>query len=248
MGGSKSLTFFLTVFGIVAGILADSHGGRRMIDHKVQLPTTRPLVIAHRGASGIYPEHTAKAYQEAVEQGADVIECDVSITKDKKLVCLHENNLKHSTNVESLPEFADRKTSYNISHEFYDVLRYVLIEDDWFAVDFTLSELKLLRKVQGNGLRDPSFDGQFQITTLEEMIEIVQNASRIIGLHLETKSPRWLNSLPFMSGATVEELLVEVLDRYGYRSKHDPCFLQSFEEDSLYRLKNLTYQIGRAHV
>ena len=176
-----------------------------------------------------------------MEQGADVIECDVSITKDKKLVCLHENNLKHSTNVESLPEFADRKTSYNISHEFYDVLRYVLIEDDWFAVDFTLSELKLLRKVQGNGLRDPSFDGQFQITTLEEMIEIVQNASRIIGLHLETKSPRWLNSLPFMSGATVEELLVEVLDRYGYRSKHDPCFLQSFEEDSLYRLKNLTY-------
>ena len=143
--------------------------------------------------------------------------------------------------MESVPEFADRKTSYNVSHEFHDVIEYVMIEDDWFAVDFTLSELKLLRKVQENALRDPSFDGQFKITTLEEMIEIVQNASRPIGLHLETKSPRWTNSLPFMSGTTMETLLVEVLDRYGYMSQRDPCFLQSFEEDSLYRLKNLTY-------
>ena len=143
--------------------------------------------------------------------------------------------------MESLPEFADRKTSYNISNEFLDVLDYKMVEDDWFAVDFTLSELKLLRKVQGNTLRDPSFDGQFEIATLEEMIEIVQNASRQTGLHIETKSPRWVNSLPFMSGTTMEELLVDVLDRYGYIGQHDPCFLQSFEEDSLYRLKNLTY-------
>ena len=163
------------------------------------------------------------------------------MTKDKRLVCLHENHLKHSTNVESVPEFADRKTSYNISHEFNDVLEYVIIEDEWFAIDFTLSELKLLRKVQGNTLRDPSFDGQFEITTLEEMIEIVQSAGRRIGLHLETKSPRWVNSLPFMSGTSMEELLVGVLDRYGYMSKHDACFLQSFEEDSLYRLRNLTH-------
>ena len=151
--------------------------------------------------------------------------------------------MKHSTNVESFPEFAHLKTSYNIPHEFRDVIEYQMVNDDWFAVDFTLSELKQLRKVQGNALRDPNFDGQFEITTLEEMIEIVQKASRPsrpIGLHLETKSPRWVNSLDFMSGTTMEKLLVDVLDGYGYKHQRDPCFLQSFEEDSLYRLRNLT--------
>ena len=45
------------------------------------LPTFRPLIIAHRGASGMFPEHTALAYREAARQGADLIECDLAITK-----------------------------------------------------------------------------------------------------------------------------------------------------------------------
>lgn len=40
-----------------------------------------PLIVLTRGASGMYPEHTAKAYREAARQGADVIECDLAITK-----------------------------------------------------------------------------------------------------------------------------------------------------------------------
>ena len=47
------------------------------------LPTFRPLIIAHRGASGMFPEHTALAYREAARQGADLIECDLAITKVK---------------------------------------------------------------------------------------------------------------------------------------------------------------------
>ena len=45
------------------------------------LPTFRPLIIAHRGSSGMYPEHTALGYRKAAEQGADLIECDLAITK-----------------------------------------------------------------------------------------------------------------------------------------------------------------------
>ena len=45
------------------------------------LPTFRPLIIAHRGASGMYPEHTALAYRKAAEQGADLIECDLALTR-----------------------------------------------------------------------------------------------------------------------------------------------------------------------
>ena len=55
------------------------------------LPTFRPLIIAHRGASGMYPEHTALAYRKAAEQGADLIECDLALTR--------VNNLYHLTSV-----------------------------------------------------------------------------------------------------------------------------------------------------
>ena len=164
----------------------------------------------------------------------------MTLTRDKHIVCLHETNLKQSTNVESLSQFADKKTSYNISNEFFDTTQYELVEDDWFSVDFTLDELKTLRKIQGNNLRDPNFNGMFDIPTLEETIQLVQRCKRPIGLHLETKSPRWINSLPFMVGTTFENLVVDVLRRYGYHRKRQPVFLQSFDEESLMRLKSLT--------
>ena len=44
-------------------------------------PTGRPLIIAHRGACGMFPEHTRRSYEEGAEQGGDYVECDLSITK-----------------------------------------------------------------------------------------------------------------------------------------------------------------------
>lgn len=59
--------------------------------------SSRPLVVAHRGASGPLPEHTAPAYLEAIREGADFIECDVVVTKDLQLICRHEPNLNDTT-------------------------------------------------------------------------------------------------------------------------------------------------------
>ena len=129
--------------------------------------------------------------------------------------------MKESTNVASLPHFADKKTSYNISNEEFDTTQYELVEDDWFSVDFTLAELKTLRKIQANKLRNPNYDGLFEIATLEEVIQLVRRCNRAVGLHLETKLPRWTNSLPFMADTTFEKLVVEVLRRYGYRRKNN---------------------------
>lgn len=58
----------------------------------------RPLVVAHRGASGKLPEHTKEAYLEAIREGADFIECDVVVTKDLQLICRHEPNINDTTN------------------------------------------------------------------------------------------------------------------------------------------------------
>ena len=59
-------------------------------DHSLDLPTRRPLIIAHRGSCGILPEHTREAYTRAIEDGADVIECDVVATQDQHFVCRHD--------------------------------------------------------------------------------------------------------------------------------------------------------------
>jgi len=67
-----------------------------------------PVVVGHRGAAGIYPEHTVIAYENGADLGADYIECDVQITKDLHLVCSHEAWIKEVCNVEKHPELANR--------------------------------------------------------------------------------------------------------------------------------------------
>ena len=53
--------------------------------------------IGHRGASMKFPEHTAEAYRAAARQGAGIVECDVTFTKDKQLVCRHAQDDLHTT-------------------------------------------------------------------------------------------------------------------------------------------------------
>ena len=72
-------------------------------------PATRPIVIAHLGASGERPEHTLLSYQLAIEQGADFIEPDLVPTKDGYLVARHENEISGTTDVAAHPEFAARR-------------------------------------------------------------------------------------------------------------------------------------------
>ena len=81
-----------------------------------------PIVIAHRGASGLRPEHTLAAYTLAIDQGADFIEPDLVPTKDDVLVARHENDITETTDVADHPEFAARKTTKTIDGESDDRL------------------------------------------------------------------------------------------------------------------------------
>lgn len=58
----------------------------------------RPWVFAHRGASGVLPEHTLPAYERALADGVDGLECDVRLTRDGHLVCLHDRRLERTSN------------------------------------------------------------------------------------------------------------------------------------------------------
>lgn len=61
-------------------------------------PSRRPQVVAHRGASEEAPEHTGVAYARALDYGADALECDVRLTLDGHLVCVHDRRVDRTSN------------------------------------------------------------------------------------------------------------------------------------------------------
>lgn len=66
------------------------------------LQPAQKMLIAHRGASAYAPEHTLAAYRLAIEQGADYVEQDLAVTRDGVLICLHDDALERTTNVEEI--------------------------------------------------------------------------------------------------------------------------------------------------
>jgi glycerophosphoryl diester phosphodiesterase len=194
----------------------------------------KPLVLGHRGASGYRPEHTLASYQLAIDLGADFIEPDLVSTRDGRLVARHENDITGTTDVSSRPEFASRRATKRIDG---------LPITGWFTEDFTLAELKTLRareRLPAVRPQNATFDGQFEIPTLEEVIALAQRESRrrhrTIGLYPETKHPTYFRTI----GLPLEENLVRILHAAGLRSKHDAVFIQSFEVGNLQRLDRMT--------
>jgi glycerophosphoryl diester phosphodiesterase len=194
----------------------------------------KPLVIAHRGASGYRPEHTLAAYELAIEQGADFIEPDVVSTRDGVLVARHENEISGTTDVASRPEFAARRATKTIDGKE---------ETGWFVEDFTLAELKTLRaceRLPDVRPKSAAFDGQFQVPTIQEVLELAKRKSketgRVVGVYPETKHPTYHRSM----GLPLEEKLVALLKDAGYAGRDAPAFLQSFEVANLKALRRMT--------
>ncbi|SHF47548.1 glycerophosphoryl diester phosphodiesterase [Modicisalibacter ilicicola DSM 19980] len=199
-----------------------------------------PIVIGHRGASGFRPEHTLEAYELAVEQGADFIEPDLVATKDGVLIVRHENELSGTTDVDERPEFADRETT--------KVIDGVSV-NGWFSEDFTLEEIKTLRaeeRIPDTRPENTTFDGQFEIPTLEEVIALVRDlekrTQRKVGIYPETKHPTYFaKEGEFLDGGAIEmslgKRLIETLVAQEFTDP-ERVFIQSFEFENLIELQN----------
>lgn len=197
-------------------------------------PLPAKVVIGHRGASALRPEHTLAAYTKAIEDGADIIEPDLVPTKDGFLVARHENEISGTTNVADKPEFAARKTTKKIDN---------VNITGWFTEDFTLAELKTLRakeRIPQNRPANTQYDGQFEIPTLQEVITLAQektaSTGRTIGIYPETKHPSYFKAI----GLPMEKRLVDALHAAGYRGKNAPVFIQSFEVANLKEIRQMT--------
>lgn len=197
----------------------------------------RVLVIGHRGASALRPEHTLASYAVAIRDGADFVEPDLVSTKDGALVIRHENEIGGTTDVAQHPEFANRRTTKTV-----DGMKIT----GWFTEDFTLAELKTLRareRLADIRKANTAYDGQFTVPTLDEMIEFVAAESsargRVIGIIPEIKHSTYFRGI----GLPMEDKVLATLDAHAY-TRTAPVEIQSFE---IGNLKYLHGKLGKTH-
>ena len=183
------------------------------------------LIIAHRGASGLRPEHTLEAYKLAIEHGADFIEPDLVMTKDGVLVARHDPWLSDSTNVADLPHFADRERTLT-SPDGEEIT-------DWWAFDFTLEELKTLRARQVRDDRSKAFDDQFDIPLFDEIVALAkvegEKHGREVGLYPEAKWPK----AHMAQGLNMENAFVDAMAHHSMSDASSPMLIQCFDPDFL---------------
>lgn len=175
-------------------------------------------LIGHRGASGYAPEHTQAAYQLALDQKADFVEPDLAITRDGRLICLHDDALERTTNVEEV--YPDRASSEPIGRGD---------AKHWIANDFTLAEIK---RLDAGGWFDATFAGA-QILTFEEMVALVGGKA---GIYPELKSP----PLYTRRGVDMEQLFVASVKKQGLDRPESlqttPVIIQSFDLETVRRV------------
>src|SRR5947207_8399653 len=177
-----------------------------------------PIIIGHRGAPGHVPEHTLEGYRLAAEMGADYIEPDLVSTKDGVLIVRHENEIGSTT--DAATRFPDRKRTKTIDGTSIT---------GWFSEDFTLAEIKTLRARERLEFRSHGWDGQFEVPTFDEVIQLAQQLGaelgRPIGVYPETKHPTYFRGI----GLPLEDGVLAALEGRGWNTADAPVFIQSFE-------------------
>jgi glycerophosphoryl diester phosphodiesterase len=189
---------------------------------------SRPIVIAHRGASGYLPEHTLEAKALAYGMGADYLEQDIVLSKDGVPLVLHDIQIDTVTDVAKI--FPERKRA----------------NGHYYAIDFTVAEIKRLRVSErfdpktGQAVfpkRFPLGQSTFVVSTLEEELQLIQGLNRStgrnVGVYPEIKSPAWHRR----QGQDAASITMKLLARYGYATKADRFFLQCFEFEEVKRIR-----------
>jgi glycerophosphoryl diester phosphodiesterase len=206
----------------------------RARSHSVLDPNPNPLVIAHRGASGDIAEHTLPAYLTAIETGADGLECDVRLTRDGHLVCVHDRTVDRTSNGTGIVSELDLEGLRALDFQsWHDELPS--------SADELLTDSPYLAGVAPD-LQTP---GGSTVLTLELLLGVVADAGRPLQLLIETKHPT-------RYGGLVEKELVRLLRRFGWAGNGDvlpgagspleeqhPVTIMSFAPTALRRIRQL---------
>lgn len=190
----------------------------------------KPIIIAHRGASGYLPEHSQAAKTMAYAMGADYLEQDVAITRDNRALVIHDRFLDTVTDVAT--SFPERKRE----------------DGRYYVIDFDLREIKQLtfheriNLVTGNAVYPDRFPLSsktgFILSTLEEEIELIQGLNKStgknVGIYPEIKVP-WFHR---QEGVDAPAIVLDILEQYGYADTNGLCYLQCFDPETLCLIRN----------
>lgn len=170
----------------------------------------RPEVVAHRGASHDVAEHTLGAYVAALDAGAEGLECDVRLTADGHLVCVHDRHLRRigAQGLVSAMELADLAE-----------LDFVSWKNGWWQAD----------EAPDKDDRDARLD---RVLTLRTLLETVRDYDHRVEVAIETKHPT-------RYGGLVERRLVEMLRQFGWEKRDSPVRVMSFSFTALQRIERL---------
>jgi glycerophosphoryl diester phosphodiesterase len=180
---------------------------------------SRKTLIAHRGASGLAPEHTVAAYKLAMEHKADFVEPDLGVTKDNVLVCLHDDTLERTTNIAEV--FPTRASKIDMRTP----------GPHWLALDFTVAEIK---RLDAGKWFKPEFTGQ-RVPTFQEMIDLIRTRPGT-GIYPELKSPELYKS----RNIDQVKLFVDLVKKNSLEKPESlramPVIIQSFDEEAIRRV------------
>jgi glycerophosphoryl diester phosphodiesterase len=172
-------------------------------------------VVAHRGASDIEPEHTLAAYESAIAVGADALECDVRMTADGHLVCVHDRRVNRTSDGDGL----------------VSTLELAQLEGlDW-------GSWKALAKEGENVVPEVvTRTDRSHLLTLRRLFGVVKDCGRPVQIAVETKHPT-------RYGGLVERKLVELLHEFGWAAttaeQTSPVRMMSFSPLAVRRMHAL---------
>jgi glycerophosphoryl diester phosphodiesterase len=169
----------------------------------------RPQVVAHRGSSHDAAEHTLGAYIKALDEGAEALECDVRLTADGHLVCVHDRDLRRTAESKGL---VSTKTLAEL-----DELDFSSWKRPWADLDDEAPEVD----------RETG-----KVLTLRKLLEVVADYDRRVEMAIETKHPT-------RYGGLVERRLVEQLEDFGWAKAGSPARVMSFSLNAVQRVKRL---------
>lgn len=177
------------------------------------MSSARPQVVAHRGASHENAEHTLGAYVAALEAGAEGLECDVRLTADGHLVCVHDRDLRRTTSSRG------RVSTLDLAE--LSELDFAAWKNPWAELDDEAPE------------RDRELD---RVLTLHRLLETVVEAGRRVEVAIETKHPT-------RYGGLVEKRVVEMLRDFGWDRAGTPARVMSFSYTALQRVEYLAPEV-----
>jgi glycerophosphoryl diester phosphodiesterase len=173
----------------------------------------RPQVVAHRGASEDNPEHTLAAYVAALDSGAEGLECDVRLTADGHLVCVHDRRVDRTTNGRGLVSTMELAELHELDFAYW--------QSPWADLDDEAPEID---------------EDARRVLTVRRLLEAARDYDRPVDLAIETKHPTRYAGL-------VERRLVELLDSLGWAGPGSPARVMSFSPVALTRVKRLAPEL-----